>query len=81
MSYAAPFGDRRQDIRAAFHTAHHIALQSTQKIDEVEFSELVRGLSRYLKCDQDPEPEDETADMDALALMIKQQEIADGRSA
>ena len=81
MSIASPFGERRSDLRAAVHTANMMCRDMKDKPTDEEFSDLVRGLSRYLKCDQEPEPEDETADMDALALMLKQQEAGNGWTA
>ena len=71
MYYACPFGERRQDLRAAYNTANLMAAQMPEnsRFSDAEFAELVNGLSRYLKCDQQKENDEETADMDALAIM------------
>ncbi len=78
MYFASPFGSRRDDIRAAFHTAHVLAANSANEFDGDEFSELVRGLSRYLECDQERDPEDETADLEALERMIQERKKNNG---
>jgi hypothetical protein len=74
MWIACPFGERRKDIRAAFHTGQLISMQMKEALSEADFSVMVNGLSRYLACDKEQEDDGEAADMDALALMIKQQE-------
>lgn len=69
MSIACPFGERRKDIREAYHAAHALAAQSPQQLTDDEFMILWTQLSKYLKCHEDaPDPE-QTANLDALLLM------------
>lgn len=69
MYLACPFGERRNDIRQAWHTAHLMTRDMTEPMLPDDFRLLVNGLSRYLKCEQDREDEDERPDLDALELM------------
>ena len=69
MSIACPFGERRKDIREAYHTAHLLASQSPQQLTNDEFSTLWDTLSKYLKCHEDAPDPNQTANLDALALM------------
>lgn len=73
MSYACPFGERRNDIRTA-HFAAQLLMKDcgpNNKPTDEEFSTLVNALANYLPCNQPQDPDDEKADLDALALMKK----------
>ena len=65
MYEVAPFGERREDLRAGFHTAQIIAAQA-EDIKQEDFSAMVEGLIDYLPCDQD---QSDKVDMDALKRM------------
>lgn len=62
-----PFGERRADMRAAYHTAHVLTSQSHDKIADSEFRDLVVSLMSYLKCEQ--VSDDEEVDMQALSTL------------
>tara|TARA_R110000822_G_scaffold216828_1_gene351381 strand:- start:1345 stop:1566 length:222 start_codon:yes stop_codon:yes gene_type:complete len=62
----SPWGERRQDLRAAISTSNLIASQSSEKLTDEDFREMVRSMSSYLMCDRDQE---ETVDMNALERM------------
>ncbi len=66
MYLVAPFGERRQDLRQARHTAALIASQRTEAMSAEEFAELWESLANYLECDCVADPEDDV-DLDALA--------------
>jgi hypothetical protein len=70
MYDVSPFGERRQDLRAGYHTAHMIAAQATE-LDDHLFGEMIDQMISYLPCDRDDG--EETADMDALARMKRSQ--------
>mgnify|MGYP003656259630 CR=1 FL=1 len=65
MYEVAPFGERRQDLRAGYHSAQIIAGQAVDMKPD-EFSAMVEGLIDYLPCDQD---QSDVVDMDALKRM------------
>ena len=58
-----PWGERRQDLRSALHTAYIMQAVSMVEIPADQFSKIVSGLSEYLECDRET---DEPIDMDAL---------------
>ena len=72
MYSVSPFGERRQDIRQAFHTAQ---LMNVNRMGEPqsaeEFSSTVKALSAYLQCDIEQE---DFVDLDALERMKRKQE-------
>lgn len=65
MYDVSPFGERRQDLRAGYHTAQIIAAQSMD-MKQDEFAAMVEGLIDYLPCDQD---QSDAVDFDALKRM------------
>jgi hypothetical protein len=69
MYDVCPFGERRQDLRAGYHTSHLVAAQAAELDDDI-FSELIDKMISYLPCDREAE---EVADMDALAKMKRSQ--------
>ena len=71
MYLVAPFGERRQDIRQAYHTAHIMTADLTTPLPDSEWMALVTHLSTYLQCDQD---KDDAVDLDALKRMKEKQE-------
>lgn len=81
MYLACPFGEWRQDLRQAFHTAQILAVQMKPLPTGDEFQILWDKLSRYLKCDQEYDASEEKADMGALALMLKNRGAEHGRTA
>lgn len=60
----SPFGERRADLRSAFHTAAIIVSNRTEDTAGREFVDMVETLMRYVPANIDPE---ETIDMAALA--------------
>lgn len=72
MYSVCPFGEKRADWRAAFHTTRLVAASSMAKIDESELKDMQIALSSYLKCDE--ATDDEEPDMDALAIMTSKPE-------
>lgn len=53
MYAVCPFGEKRSDLRSAYHVTSLMASQSTDEINDEDFRETVRALCDYLKCDQD----------------------------
>jgi hypothetical protein len=68
MYEVAPFGERRSDIRSAFHFANLMAVQATN-IKDADFRQAVEHLCDYLPCDRDGE---DFVDMDALRRMKRE---------
>ena len=66
MYEAAPFGERRADIRAATNTVNAIVASAMVKISSEDANALFRQVANYLECDQD---EEEAVDLDALQRM------------
>lgn len=71
MYSVCPFGERRQDLRQAYHTAHIMAASAMSETKPEQFMQNIDHLSSYLKCDSD-EAENEF-DPDALRLMKEKQ--------
>jgi len=61
-----PFGERRADIRSAFHTAAIVASNQQEKLSDEEFGDLIDTLTNYLPAHGNDE---DKPDMDALARM------------
>lgn len=70
MAHANPFGERRDDLRHAFNTAHLLMAQRTEKMSADEFVVLVNHLADYSK---PAEQTDSEANIDALNLMLAEQ--------
>lgn len=68
MYSVSPFGERRQDLRSAYHTANVIASHSAETIAKDEFTELFTALCDYLPCDKQAEDQ---VDLEALERMKK----------
>lgn len=66
MYHVSPFGERRADLRAAFHTANQIAAQSPSKISEPDFMAMREHLSVYMQCDAPQDPDEMEVDPEAL---------------
>lgn len=78
MYAVCPFGERRQDIRQAYHTAHLMAAASMSEIKAEEFNATVDHLSSYLKCDSQTE-EDTFFDSEALQR-VKEKKCQDSET-
>jgi hypothetical protein len=64
MMIAAPWGERRADLRAAVNTANLLMQQASSESQTSEnFADIVKALADYA------EPGEEGADLEALALM------------
>lgn len=64
----SPYGDRRTDLRNAYHTAHMIVSNRTKQPETEEFREMLFALMSYLQCDQ-RDPAEEQIDESALAMI------------
>lgn len=47
MFIVDPWGDVRDDLRAAVNTANQIASQATETVSQEEFSEMVHTIANY----------------------------------
>jgi hypothetical protein len=68
MYSVSPFGERRQDLRNAYHTANVIASHTTEQMSKDDFTELFTALCDYLPCDKRIEDQ---VDLEALERMKK----------
>jgi hypothetical protein len=58
-------------MRAAMMTANLMAMQSSEKIPEEQFSEMVKSLSSYLRDESDYEDQD---DLEAARMIARKDE-------
>lgn len=65
MYDVSPFGERRADVRSAFHIANLMAVQAGN-MKSADFQKAFDHLCDYLPCDRDG---DDFVDMDALKRM------------
>jgi len=70
MFEADPFGERREDIRAATVAIHQILASSMTRIEPEDANAIYQNLKNYLACHQDHESE---VDLDALQRMKEKQ--------
>lgn len=68
MYRVCPYGERRADRRAAFHTAQLLAAWSSEELPEGAFGEMVEALTKYEPCEAD---HDDDVDLEALKRIRK----------
>lgn len=72
MYWVSPFGERRDDIRAAHLMANWIGSQAKEKIPEADFQQMFEHLMNYLPCDKEHDPGEEQIDREALRRVKEQ---------
>jgi len=70
MYEVSPDGERRADLRSAYHFTQLIYSNRPESNQE-DFTNTLQNLASYLPCDQ---PVEETADLDALARMKREKQ-------
>ena len=70
MYAVCPFGERREDLRAAINTVFSVVSQSPKEVAVDDAREMIRSLAEYLECERTKD-EDEP-DMEALKRMQQQ---------
>lgn len=73
MYAVCPFGERRHDLRMAYHTAHIMAAQSMGEVKDEQFNATIDHLSSYLKCDSGASDEQDIFNPEALKRMKENQ--------
>ena len=62
----SPWGEKRADIRAAYHTANLMCTQPGREVDDAEFREIFRRLMAYMPCDKEQRPSLTDSQIEAL---------------